>query len=65
MNARLLNILVCPLCKKGPLSFNKKNQELICNNDKIAYPIHDGIPIMWISEARNLNILSSSVTKCN
>jgi uncharacterized protein YbaR (Trm112 family) len=53
VNARLLDILVCPICK-GPLEFDKKAQELICNGDKLAYPIRDGIPIMWADEARDL-----------
>jgi len=53
VNARLLDILVCPICK-GPLEYDKKAQELICNGDKLAYPIRDGIPIMWADEARDL-----------
>ena len=43
MDTRLLDILVCPICK-GPLKHDKKAQELICNADKLAYPIRDGIP---------------------
>lgn len=54
MDARLLDILVCPICK-GPLDYNKAAQELVCNADKLAYPIRDGIPIMWADEARDLN----------
>ncbi len=54
MDARLLDILVCPLCK-GPLEYDKTAQELICNGDKLAFPIRDGIPIMWADEARDLN----------
>ena len=54
MDARLLDILVCPICK-GPLVYDKTAQELICNPDKLAYPIRDGIPIMWADEARDLN----------
>lgn len=54
MDARLLDILVCPICK-GPLQYDKTAQELICNGDKLAYPIRDGIPIMWADEARELN----------
>jgi uncharacterized protein YbaR (Trm112 family) len=46
--------LVCPLCK-GPLKYDKDAQELICNGDRLAYPIRDGIPIMWADEARDLN----------
>ncbi|WP_025916552.1 Trm112 family protein [Herminiimonas sp. CN] len=53
MDTRLLEILVCPLCK-GPLVHDKKAQELICRADKLAYPIRDGIPIMWADQARTL-----------
>lgn len=53
MEARLLDILVCPICK-GRLTHDKAAQELICNADKLAYPIRDGIPIMWVEEARHI-----------
>ena len=53
MDARLLDILVCPLCK-GPLELDKKTQELICRPDRLAFPIRDGIPIMWADEARKI-----------
>lgn len=53
MDHRLLDILVCPICK-SPLVYDKKAQELICNADKLAYPIRDGIPIMWVDQARDL-----------
>lgn len=53
MDHRLLDILVCPICKR-PLDYDKKAQELICQPDKLAYPIRDGIPIMWPDEARDL-----------
>ncbi|WP_347554904.1 Trm112 family protein [Robbsia sp. KACC 23696] len=51
MDARLLEILVCPLCK-GPLKHDRNAQELICAVDKLAYPIQDGIPVMLADEAR-------------
>ena len=51
MDARLLEILVCPLCK-GPLTHDRSAQELVCSVDKLAYPIRDGIPVMLVSEAR-------------
>ncbi|HVW52771.1 MULTISPECIES: Trm112 family protein [unclassified Trinickia] len=51
MDARLLEILVCPICK-GPLSYDRAQQELICHADKLAYPIRDGIPVMLVDEAR-------------
>jgi len=54
MDPRLLEILVCPLCK-GPLQFDKAAQELICRADQLAYPIRDGIPVMLESDARRLD----------
>lgn len=53
MDAKLLEILVCPLCK-GPLVYRKAESELICKADKLAYPIRDGIPVMLEEEAREL-----------
>lgn len=58
MDTRLVDILVCPLCK-GPLEHDKAAQELICNADKLAFPIRDGIPIMWADQARSLTAPSS------
>jgi len=49
----LLEILICPLCK-DKLVYDEQNNELICLNSKLAYPIIDGIPIMLIDEARKL-----------
>ena len=54
MDARLLEILVCPLCK-GPLDYRKDKQELVCKADRLAYPIRDGIPVMLDEEARSMS----------
>jgi uncharacterized protein YbaR (Trm112 family) len=53
MDRKLLDILVCPVCK-GKLFYDKKAQELICRGDRLAYPIRDDIPIMLEEEARRL-----------
>lgn len=53
MDKKLLDILVCPLCK-GPLLYNKEAGELICKGDRLAYPIRDDIPVMLSEEARQL-----------
>lgn len=53
MDSKLLEILVCPLCK-SPLFYNKVAQELICRADRLAFPIKDGIPMMLEGEARSL-----------
>jgi len=53
MESRLLEILVCPLCK-GRLRLDREKQELVCAADKLAFPIRDGIPVMLEQEAREL-----------
>ena len=53
MDAKLLEILVCPLCK-GPLVYRKDQQELVCKGDRLAYPVRDDIPVMLEDEARKL-----------
>jgi uncharacterized protein YbaR (Trm112 family) len=53
MDHKLLEILVCPLCK-GPLEYKKENQELVCKADGLAFPVRDGIPVMLEEEARAL-----------
>ena len=54
VDAKLLEILVCPLTK-GPLRYDAKAQELISDKGRLAFPIRDGIPIMLIDEARPLD----------
>jgi len=53
MDARLLEILVCPICK-GPLGYRKAQAELVCKPCRLAYPIKDDIPVMLEDEARSL-----------
>ena len=53
MDNKLLDILACPICK-GELKYDKKNNELICEKDKLAFPIRDDIPVMLESEARSV-----------
>jgi uncharacterized protein YbaR (Trm112 family) len=53
MDARLLDILVCPICK-GNLDYRKAQKELVCKPCKLAFPIRDDIPVMLEEEARTL-----------
>ena len=53
MDTRLLDILVCPLCK-GPLLYKKEDKELICKPDRLAFAIKDGIPVMLAEEAHRI-----------
>ena len=54
VDPRLLEILVCPVCK-GPLVYRMSAQELLCKADRLAYPIRDGIPVMIEEDARRLD----------
>lgn len=53
MDARLLDILVCPICKAS-LDYRKTTAELVCKPCKLAFPIRDDIPVMLEEEARRL-----------
>lgn len=56
MDHRLLDLLVCPVCK-GPLELLRDDllrpTELLCPADRLAFPIRDGIPVMLETEARS------------
>ena len=53
MNKDLLKILICPKTK-GPLIYDKKNEELVSKKAGLAYPVENGIPIMLIEKARKI-----------
>lgn len=53
VDPRLLELLVCPVSKM-PLHYDAERQELISRTAKLAYPIRDGIPIMLVEEAREI-----------
>lgn len=52
-DATLLEILVCPVTKQ-PLHYDETASELISRAAKLAFPIREGIPIMLIEEAREI-----------
>ena len=54
MNKYLLNILICPK-SGGSLEYDEENNELICKESNLAYPIIDGIPIMLVEKSREIN----------
>ena len=63
METRLLDLLVCPICK-GPLEHLRPplqaRVELVCHADGLAFPVRDGIPVMLESEARPLDSAQSA-----
>ena len=58
MDTRLLDLLVCPVCK-GPLEHRRpptdERHELVCSADRLAFPVRDGMPVMLEAEARSLD----------
>jgi uncharacterized protein YbaR (Trm112 family) len=54
LDSKLLDILACPLCK-GPLTWHRDAQQLVCRADRLAFPVRDGIPVMLEEEARRLS----------
>ena len=55
MDNKLLDILACPVCK-GPLQWLPDSREFVCHADRLAYPLHDGIPVMLPDRARRLGL---------
>lgn len=53
MDKKLLDILVCPLCRGKLLH---KGNELICLFDRLAFPIREQIPVMLEDEAREISL---------
>ena len=54
VDPRLLEVLVCPVTR-GPLTWDRTQNELVSKGAKLAYPIRDGVPIMLPEEARTLD----------
>lgn len=54
IDPKMLSILVCPKTR-APLTYNSETNELISKKAKLAYPIREGVPIMLVEEARNLD----------
>jgi uncharacterized protein len=53
MDKSLLEIIVCPVCH-GKVSLDKSKTRLICQFDRLAYYIDDGIPVMLPEKAESL-----------
>ncbi len=53
-NAKVLELLICPQTRTN-LHYDREKQELVSKSAKLAYPIRDGVPIMLVNEARELD----------
>lgn len=54
LDKNLLDILACPICK-GKIEYIKHTGELVCKNDRLAFPIRNDIPVMLEAEARDIS----------
>jgi len=54
MNKKFLSIIVCPLCK-GELIFVRKHKELVCEKDRLAFPVRNGFPVLLVADARQVD----------
>lgn len=51
---KMLEALICPRTG-GKLTYDAQKQELVSKSAHLAFPIRDGIPIMLVSEAREID----------
>lgn len=54
IDPKLLEVLVCPQARK-PLRYDREVQELISDSARLAYPVRDGVAILIVDEARELD----------
>jgi uncharacterized protein len=54
MNKALLPLLVCPCCH-GQLNYDRNNKELVCDRDRLAFPVRKGVPVLLEMDARRLD----------
>jgi uncharacterized protein len=54
VDPRLLEILICPETRQ-PLQYDRDTDELISAKARLAYPIRNGIPVLVVEEARDLD----------
>nr|WP_320115683.1 Trm112 family protein [uncultured Desulfuromonas sp.] len=53
----LLQWLVCPKCK-GPVQLDNDGN-LLCEACSLRYPVRDGLPVMLIDEAEEVELATS------
>jgi uncharacterized protein len=51
ISADLLEVLACPKCKQK-VEVSEDGSALLCENDRLRYPVVDGIPVMLVEEAQ-------------
>ena len=52
ISSELLEVLACPKCKQK-VELTEDGSALVCQSDRLRYPIVDGIPVMLVEEAES------------
>jgi len=52
ISPELLEVLACPKCKQK-VELTEDGSALVCDADRLRYPIVDGIPVMLVEEAES------------
>ena len=60
----LLSMLTCPACQ-GVLSLASARDELICQAERLAYPVIESIPVLMAAEARRIPQDEALETMCS
>lgn len=58
MHKQLLQLLVCPRCH-GRLKFDRKRKELVCESDRLGFPVRNGVPVLLEMDARRQDAADS------
>jgi hypothetical protein len=53
IDPKLVEVLVCPQTRDS-LRYDREKQELVSVRARLAYPVRDGVPILIVDEARDL-----------
>jgi uncharacterized protein len=53
IDPKLLEVLVCPQTRDA-LRYDREKQELVSPRARLAFPVRDGVPILIVDEARDL-----------
>ena len=51
---KMLEALICPQTRM-PLVYDAEKQELVSKSANLAFPIRNGIPVMLLDEARQID----------
>ncbi len=54
IDPHMLEVLVCPQTH-ARLTYDAARQELVSKSANLAFPIRDGIPVLLVDEARELD----------